>query len=99
MNNKRVYGVFSEKAIAEIVDEEMRLEKLEAKRDVELNRIANGCCPRHGERIHYGMFDSICGACEYESDTGEDTTVLTARLKVEMAKPQPLPETPDDILF
>jgi hypothetical protein len=99
MNSERVYGVFSDKAIAEIVAEEIRLEKLDAKRDIELNRIALGCCPRHGERIHYGMFDSVCGACEYESDTGEDATVFETRLKVEMAKPQSLPETPDDILF
>lgn len=66
-----LYGVFSKKEIAEIVAEEIRMEKLDAQRDLELNRIARGCCPRHGERISYGMFDAVCGACEYESDTGD----------------------------
>jgi hypothetical protein len=72
MENKRMFGVLSDKEIAEIVAEEIRMEKLDAQRDLELNRIHRGCCPRHGERIHYGMFDALCGACEYEADTGEE---------------------------
>jgi hypothetical protein len=106
METKRFYGVFSDKAIAKIVAEELRMEKLDAQRGIELNRIANGCCPRHGERIHYGMHDAVCGGCEYESDTGESVFAYKARLRAQMdarraeeaARPV-VAADPNDILF
>lgn len=97
--NERRYGVFSDKAIAEIVAEEIRMEKLDAKRDLELNRIARGCCPRHGEQIHYGMFDALCGGCEYEADTGEEYVPMNLNRLVFQGPIQQANFNSDEILF